>query len=236
MSQQYTFGDNPAAARRLEKVAALFAPTTWAFVKRTVSRPPALALDVGCGPGHTTRLLAEATGAGQTVGLDRSRAFLDLASAPATPGVRFVEHDVTVVPFPSAPADVIFSRFVLSHLANPESLVRRWRTQLTPGGVLLLEEVETIDTHEAAFRGYLDTMAERMRAAGGHLELGPRLARVGDASEVVRLRPVNARVVEMFLLNLEAQGDDGPLRDRLLRVDDRAHSIEWHLRQVAIRA
>jgi SAM-dependent methyltransferase len=168
------------------------------------------------------------------VGLDRSRAFLDLARAHAPPDVGFIEHDVTTVPFPLGPAGVIFARFVLSHLPDPEKRAMSWRAQLAPGGILLLEEVDAIETAEPALRAYLDTMAARMRAHGGELEIGPRLARIGDQSEVVSLRPRNADAVRMFLLNLEAQGDSGPLRDGLARVDPAACSIEWRMRQTLI--
>ncbi|MGH8910506.1 MAG: class I SAM-dependent methyltransferase [Egibacteraceae bacterium] len=234
MTGRYAFGDNAAAARRLALVARVFEPTTRAFVARAALRAPGLAVDVGCGPGYTTRLLAETTGAARTVGLDRSRAFLELARADAPDGIRFVEHDVTTVPFPLAPAQVVFARYVLSHLPDPEALAAKWRAQLAPGGVLLLEEVETIETTEPAFRAYLDTMAGRMRAHGGQLEIGPRLARIADTSEIVTLRPRNADAIGMFLLNLEAQGDDGPLRDGLLRIDGQARSIEWRLRQAVM--
>ncbi|MGH8930793.1 MAG: class I SAM-dependent methyltransferase [Egibacteraceae bacterium] len=230
----YAFGDNTAAAQRLRLVAEIFAPTTTAFIARAVTRPPRLAVDVGCGPGHTTRLLAETTGATSTVGLDSSRAFLDLARRDAPGGVRFIAHDVTTVPFPVAAADVILARYILSHLPQPEAAAAAWRTQLAPGGVLLLEEVETIETSEPAFRAYLDVMTERMRAGGGELKIGPRLARLGQTSEVVSLRPTNGEAVGMFLLNLEAQGDGGPLRDGLLRIDPQMRTIEWRLRQVIV--
>jgi trans-aconitate 2-methyltransferase len=230
------FGDNTAAAQRLALVATVFGPTTRAFIARAPPRAPRLALDLGCGPGYTTRLLAETTAAARTVGLDRSRAFLKRARAHALDGVDFAEHDVTAVPFPPGPAEVIFARYILSHLPDPEALVAKWCAQLSPGGVLLVEEVETIETAEPAFRAYLNTMAERMRAHGGELEIGSRLAKIADASEVVSLRPRNADAVGMFLRNLQAQGDAGPLHEALLRIDGQAHSIEWRLRQAIIRS
>lgn len=236
MSNRYAFGDDPAAAGRLARLAELFGPTSRAFIARAVTDPPRLALDLGCGPGHTTRLLAETTGAAQAVGLDRSRAFLDLAHAQAVDGMRFVEHDVGTVPFPVGPADVVFARYLLSHLPDPEAVVARWLTQLAPGGVLLLEENETITTGEPAFRDYLARAAALIREHGGELEVGARLARLASTSEVVSFRPANADVAQLFLMNLDAQGYEGPLRTGLLPLatqHDR-RGIEWRLRQVVL--
>ena len=67
---QYAFGDGPAAARRLDLLAELFEPASRTFLERVAGlaggdgpagpagRPPGVAVDVGCGPGHTTRLVA----------------------------------------------------------------------------------------------------------------------------------------------------------------------------------
>jgi len=88
---RYTFGDTPPAARRLDLLAALFEPPTASFLRRDALQQPGLAIDLGCGPGHTTRLVALTTGAVRTVGLDTSEAFLEAARAgPAVPGVEFM--------------------------------------------------------------------------------------------------------------------------------------------------
>src|SRR5207244_4984965 len=67
LSSQYAFGDTELASRRLALVAEVFDGPTRDFIfTEALSRPP-LALDLGCGPGHTTRLLAEITGADRVV-------------------------------------------------------------------------------------------------------------------------------------------------------------------------
>ncbi|MGH3922213.1 MAG: class I SAM-dependent methyltransferase [Pseudonocardiaceae bacterium] len=120
-------------------------------------------------------------GAAGTVGLDRSSAFLCLARAESMENITFVEHDVGTVPFPVGQADVIFASCLLSHfLPDPEAVVARWLTQLAPGGVLLLEENETITTAEPAFRDYLARAVTLIRERGGELEVGARLARLAS--------------------------------------------------------
>ena len=78
-ASDYAFRDGDAAAARLAMVARLFDPSSRAFVARALSAsaaPVRLAVDLGCGPGNTTALLAEVSGAARTVGLDESEHFL----------------------------------------------------------------------------------------------------------------------------------------------------------------
>jgi trans-aconitate 2-methyltransferase len=108
-----------------------------------------VALDLGCAPGSATRLLAEVTGAGRTVGIDTSSSFLEVASATPAP---FVRQDATTVPLPGAPVDLIYCRLLLAHVPDPVAAVRAWATQLTPGGRLLVDEMEWIDTSIRCWR------------------------------------------------------------------------------------
>ena len=142
----YLFGDTDLAARRLEVLARVFREPTRAFLRDAVSTAPAVAVDLGCGPGFTTRLLAETLACRQTVGLDSSQFFIDHASSITIPAVSFELHDVTALPLPVDPIDLLYSRFLLTHLPHPSELVTRWIGELRPGGLLLLEEPEWIET------------------------------------------------------------------------------------------
>jgi trans-aconitate 2-methyltransferase len=253
----YAFGDTTAAARRLALVAELFEPASRAFLERVADWRPGLdldlAVDLGCGPGHTTRLLASVLRPRRTLGLDQSAAFVALASAGAPSGVGFAVHDVTTTPFPQRPAGLAFCRLLLTHLADPAAALGAWATQLAPGGLLLVEEVEAIRTGHPALRGYLDTVAALLAARGHRLEVGPLLDRLPDPPGLVRrdsrvapLLPPAGRVAEMFGLNLAVWRDDayragvaGECRlDRLaedlaaLARQTRPAEIVWGLRQI----
>src|ERR1700737_4933916 len=99
-SSDYVFGDTDVAARRLDLVAETWASPSGAFLREEVRNRPRLALDLGCGPGHTTRLVASTTGAAKTIGLDSSEAFIARARADAPERVAFLHHDVMALPFP----------------------------------------------------------------------------------------------------------------------------------------
>src|SRR4051795_1345013 len=91
---QYTFGDNATAGDRLSLLAAVFEESSATLLRRAAPVAPAVAVDLGCGPGHTTALVARCTGATRTWGLDASEGFLTQARR-AYGQLEFVEHDVT---------------------------------------------------------------------------------------------------------------------------------------------
>jgi trans-aconitate 2-methyltransferase len=258
----YAFGDSAPAARRLGLLADVFEPTSRAFLARFAGpgrsggAPASLAVDLGCGPGHTTRLVASVLGARRTLGLDQSGSFVALAQAGAPPGVAFAVHDVTVVPFPCPPAGLVYGRFLLTHLPDPPAALAAWATQLAPGGLLLVEEVERIHTAQPALRRYLDTAAALLASRGHTLEIGAALHRLPDPpglvrrhDRVARLAPPAARAAEMFAQNLAVwRGDaagagiaaDADL-DRLaaalaeVAAGTAEGTISWELRQLAFQ-
>ena len=249
---RYTYGDSALAAERLRLVARMFEPTTRSFLASVVRRRPDSAVDLGCGPGHTTRLLHDVTGARSTVGLDRSEAFVAAAGRDRPDGVSFAVHDVTEVPFPTGPADVVYARLLLAHLADVERVVRRWSTMLTIGGSLLVDDLEELDAPEPSFRAYLDDVAIAVvRAEGGDLFVGPRLHGMDDPPACSRVfdgvaafsppAPITARVFAMNLAVLVDHDETAPRPDLAAALDDiaserrRAAPATWRVRQVAWR-
>ena len=172
----YTFGDNDLAAERLRLLAEAFAPSSRAFAARLGREPVRLAIDLGCGPGYTTALLAAATGAAATIGLDSSPRFLARAWRQAPRGVAFGEHDVTRVPFPAPPADLIYGRFIVTHLPDAGAAIARWAEALVPRGRLALEEVDTMTSDDPTLVRYY-ALVEAMQAARGQSHLRRARAR-----------------------------------------------------------
>jgi trans-aconitate 2-methyltransferase len=264
----YAFGDNPTAARRLDLLAALFEPASRTFLKRVAGlpggdgaagHPPGLAVDLGCGTGHTTRLVAEVLKPERTLGLDQSELFVALAARSAGPEaqeVGFAVHDVTRVPFPCPPADVCYGRLLLSHLPDPGAVLAAWATQLAPGGLLLADEVERIHTDLPALGGYLEVAGALLATRGHSLEVGQVLARLPDPPGLVRrddrigeLAPPADRAAAMFALNLAVWRDQAvragvatPERLDRLAADldavadgEQEGSIRWELRQLVLQ-
>jgi SAM-dependent methyltransferase len=251
---RYAFGDGAPSARRLGLVAEAFEPSSRAFLARFAGRTLGLAVDLGCGPGHTTLLVDEVLHPRRTVGLDQSATFLELARAMTRQGTAFLEHDVTTVPFPESPADLAYCRFLMTHLPEPAEVLAGWASQLAPGGLLLLDEVEEIRTDHPVLRAYLDTVARLLSARGHRLEVGHLLESMTDPgdlrrvdSRTVPLSPRTRLVGEMFGLNLTVWRHDPlvaevatqALLDEIaagldgLAAGGEHAAITWRLRQLA---
>ena len=255
-ASQYTFGDSPVARERLELLGAVFDSPSRAFLARSVLRPPALAADLGCGPGRTTRMVHEATGAHRTMGLDRSPEFVAAAREQAVDGIDYHLWQARD-PLPGDAPDLIYARLLLAHLPQPAELVSRWAGQLSQGGQLLVDEVERIETGNAAFREYLAMTTALVRAGGAEMFAGPLLARLPLASHcelsddrVVSLAVPPAVAARMFYLNLTVWGGApwviatyGPqtvarVGEDLLRISagGAAAGITWKMRQIVVRS
>ncbi len=254
--QRYLFGQGDLPARRLRKLAEVFAPTTTAFLRRVAIRNPDVVIDLGCGPGYTTRLLAELLDARATYGLDNGKAFLQIANAHPTPGILFVDHDIRETPFPAPAADVIYGRFILAHLKDVPALVASWGTQLKPGGALLLEETEFMETTHPACSRYIEIVEAMLAHNGSELYAG-RLIReldpaglVPGSSELTRYRVANRDAAAMFSMNIPTwklepyieeryDADEiGTLEASLVAIAANVSAtseIEWGLRQCVFR-
>jgi trans-aconitate 2-methyltransferase len=225
MTTAYAFRDSAAAAERLRLVAEIFEPTSRTFLAASGRRGVGLALDLGCGPGYTTRLLAAALRPRHVIGLDSSAAFLDLARRD---GGEYRRLDVESDAVP--PADLAYCRFLLSHVRRPAATVERWVASLRVGGRLLAEEVESISTDDPAFARYLDVVRAMLARRGHTLEVGPNL--VGGAAQIVTVAPDPAAVARMFRANLRAWSDEAPDGlDEELAAGDRG-PIVWRLRRI----
>jgi trans-aconitate 2-methyltransferase len=102
-SDGYSFGDNPTAERRLRLLADVFESTSASVVARLGGDVTGQVLDLGCGPGLTTRLLARHFPRATVLGLDNSAAFVASAGLGGGERLGFLEHDVTGMPLPGSP-------------------------------------------------------------------------------------------------------------------------------------
>jgi trans-aconitate 2-methyltransferase len=258
VTASYAFRDSEVAARRLALLARVFSPSTADFLRLSVIAVPELIIDLGCGPGYTTHLLADLFPHSHVIGLDSSQRFIDLAQHSQSDRIAFHQHDVTQFPFPADPADVLYCRFLVTHLSHPKQVIPGWTAQLRRGGSLLMEEVEAIHTAHPAFVSYLEIVAAMLRHQSNELYIGHTLAAMAATQEVaarLHLRssgvstfPVsNADAAGMFALNLQVWRQNPFIQERytvdqidelerrlvaLTREPSGRSDITWELRQM----
>jgi SAM-dependent methyltransferase len=206
----YTFGDGELAAERLELLANAYEPATRALLEwASLGRVPTV-VDLGCGPGHTTRLLCELLGPGETIGLDSSPLYLGRARQDAPRGVRFLEHDVARGPLPVPPGCVLFCRFLLAHLGEPGRVLADWARSVGPGGVLLMQETAELRSELPALGRYYAWVGTMQAHYGQSLYIGRQLTALAEASgwrvraarETVNQIPVPV-MARLHAMNLE---------------------------------
>ena len=139
-AKQHQFWNGPGGAQwvaRNARTDAALVPVTTALLTRAAVRPGETVLDIGCGCGTTTMMIAEAAGpSGHVTGLDISAPMLDFARerAKSVANITWALADATAHEFPEAQADLLFSRFGVMFFADPVAAFANMRRALRPGG------------------------------------------------------------------------------------------------------
>ena len=128
--------------------------------KKSLSDGASSVLDVGCGTGELSTLLA---GMGYTViGLDLSEKMLEKAKAKAGGlSIRYDIGDAENPPYDGGTFDAVFNRHVLWTLPNPEKALQGWKRVLKDGGrVLIVDGVWNDGTLNAKARRLASNVAK----------------------------------------------------------------------------
>jgi SAM-dependent methyltransferase len=140
----YALGHSEDELDRLKTQARLIDPITRRFFEEAGIAPGMRVLDVGCGAGDTSVLIAELVGdGGEVVGVDRAPAAIAAAQAKAAGrrNLRFVEGDPAEMRF-DQPFDAVAGRYVLMFQKQPATMLRRLAPHLRPGGVIVFHELD----------------------------------------------------------------------------------------------
>lgn len=142
---QYSLATGRSAERRLEILHSLYGPGTRYLLELAGLRPGMRVADLGCGVGTVTQLLAEMAGPnGHVVGVDLGADQLEVAreriDAAGVTNVTFVNASATDTGLPRGSFDLVYCRFLLLHLADPEACLGEMRSLLKPGGVVVCED------------------------------------------------------------------------------------------------
>lgn len=150
-------------------------------------------VDLGCGPGNSTQLLAERHPDSEIVGLDASPDMLASARA-RLPQLTFIQSDI--VDWRGGPADLIFANAVLHWVPNHIQVMARLARQLAPLGCLAVQmpDNENEPTHvlmreiagEARFRDKLTQAAGARETIGSFADYDAALSPFCDDIDIWR--------------------------------------------------
>ena len=236
----YSFGDNRLAALRLEYLAAAFAPSSRRFLQGTKPSRVELALDLGSGIGATAALVRDVTNAPWVAGYERSGNFLDIARR-RYPELTFRDVDVLSAAYPDREADLIYCRFLLTHIHRPADVLTTSVQHLRSGGRLLLEETAALFSPVPALSRYYDLVEQLQAHHGQETLIGKTLGAVAAgvagarATSVLQEIPMAAAVMaRLHAMNLATwKADPFMLETHGLRA---LEDLEGELKAIAARS
>jgi ubiquinone/menaquinone biosynthesis C-methylase UbiE len=195
-------------------------------------------LEIAAGGGSIARWLGEQVGAtGSVLATDVNVALLDTIRST---NVRTQQHDILRDPLPEDMFDLVHSRWLLHHLRDPETAVRRMVSATRPGGWVLIEEVDFFPVHassSAAYREFMTALVNTVVEASGRdcfwARALPEIVAVMDVDEIggegdFSIIRGGSPAAEFFALTAEQ------IRERLLEsgaID--ANSLEHALKLLA---
>jgi len=149
-------------------------------------------LDLGCGPGGITGLLAKRVGsAGRVTGLDADPVFLDYARRDQPSNAQFIQGNAYDTGLHAASYDLVHVRFLASTAGAPEKLLREAIRLAKRGGVVAFQEpdVSTLKCFppHAAWDRLCGAIAAAFTAIGGDTRLGQRLYGMAHAEGLTAL-------------------------------------------------
>src|SRR5262249_52812970 len=185
----YVLATGQAADYRLRILHGLYGAGTRRLLAGSGLRRGMRVADLGCGVGMVTALLAELVGPrGHVVGIDASAAQLAQARQRLSPGgthVRFVEASATDTGLPPASFDLVYCRFLLIHLPEPQRALGEMHALLKPGGILVCEDGDLTSAGSeppSALGAFADLWGRLGPSKGVDYTLGRRLFQMVQAA------------------------------------------------------
>jgi 2-polyprenyl-3-methyl-5-hydroxy-6-metoxy-1,4-benzoquinol methylase len=180
--ERYMIRGGIEGRERLRVLARAMAPSTATLLDRVVVER-STCLDVGCGGGDVTLELARRAGPnGRVVGVDLDESQLgiarDEAVAVGAATVSYVCRDVLAEPLP-AEHDLVYARFLVTHLPDRPAAVAHLADAVVPGGALVLEDIDFAGSFcfppSTAYDSYCEIYARTAEVRGGDANVGRQL-------------------------------------------------------------
>ena len=169
-----TFDENQDELTRLKQQAAIVSEMEGHVLREVGLKPDMRVLDLACGPGVVTALLAEMVTPADVIGVDLSEDLLNEARAylesHGLDNAKFQHGDVYSLDESLGLFDFIYTRFLFQHLADPKKALLKILPRLSPGGRLCVVDIDdawlTLHPEPAGFHRFTKQAAEGQRGTG----------------------------------------------------------------------
>lgn len=260
-ASSHVLGGGCDARRRLDLLVVVPDAPARRFVEAFAPAPTERALDPAAYPGTAP---GSCTGCrdldGPTLSLDRSPSLVAADDADATAGVAHAVWEAGKA-FPVPPPDLVHARLLLAHVPADVPHLRSSAAGVRPGGRVLVDQIDRIDTDVPALPEPLAAMAGPVGSAGGSMRTGRPVHRAATPAgcwlltdRVVAHDVDPAVAATMFSMNLVADRDHPVIAANAGRRAVKRHradlgrcavgerplrpgrpTIEWSDHQVAVR-
>lgn len=174
------------------------------LLARVPTGNPATVVDVGCGPGNSTRLLLDRWPDASVTAIDSSAAMLERARE-SVPAATFLQTDLREWE-PDRPVDVVFSNATLQWLGDHPVVLGHLLSWLAPGGTLAVQMPQNYDQPSHVLMRQLADSHRWASRVGGVLRVAP----VASAQDYHRMLSGRGRWVDAWTTEYlhVLEGDD----------------------------
>ncbi|MCB0533995.1 MAG: methyltransferase domain-containing protein [Lewinellaceae bacterium] len=241
---EYTIHGGLKGINRLEVLSRTVGPSTNAFLNANQDALLGSCLDLGCGLGTVSLNIAQRVqGRGEVLGLDKEALNVayatDMAAAQQIENVSFVCKDVFEFNEISS-CNLVYARFLCSHMNNPEKLLRHVFRNIAPGGRVLIEDTD-FSGHFcypacAGFESYVQLYQRLLHQRGADANIGQRLPQLlkeaGFQDITVQIaQPVHAKGEGKLMAELTMAGISKALIQEQITTQEEIDRILFSLKK-----
>jgi ubiquinone/menaquinone biosynthesis C-methylase UbiE len=149
-------------------------------------------LDAGCGSGSMARRIAAAESGATVVGVDLREPYLDFARRKAESehltNASFEKADVRALPFPDATFDIVWHKYVLQWVRDPQAAMTEFARVTKPGGLIVSCSLDGYGMIHDPPDPVIQPLAEHLFSHFSDPFIGRRMARMSQQSGLLDIQ------------------------------------------------